>query len=160
MERMRTMEKKDISRSAARELCVQTIYRYGFSEDNPEEFVRNCFTPEAFSRLAEEDRLYQQLPGEVQGAYIHQICIGAAEHYAELTGVIEQYSNGWQVSRISRIVVAILCVAIYEIRYYPETAPEAAINEAVDLAKRYDGPEAGPFVNGILSAVLKSERRQ
>jgi len=152
------MERNDISRSAARELCVQTIYRYGFADGNAADFVEECLEPEAFERLAQEDKLYECVPGEVQGAYIRRVCTGVAAHYGELTGVIEQYSRGWQVSRISRIIVAVLCVAIFEIRYLPETAPEAAINEAVDLAKRYDSPEAGPFVNGILASVLKSER--
>lgn len=148
---------QDISRNSARELAVQMVYRYGFSDEPVGEFVESCLTEEEFTRLSPEDRLFEQVPGERQGAYLRQVVTGVIGHYAELTADIEKYAVGWQFSRISRVAVAAMCVALYEILYLPEIPNPTAINEAVKLTKKYDSPEAGAFVNGILGSFVRKE---
>ena len=75
------------------------------------------------------------------------------------TGVddlIEQFSHGWKLSRISRTALAVLRVALYEILYMPDIPAAASINEAVELAKGYDEPETVRFINGILGSFMRS----
>ena len=70
---------------------------------------------------------------------------------------IEKYAQGWRFERISLVASAIMRVAMFEILYMPEIPNGAAINEAVELTKRYDEPETVKFVNGILGSFLREE---
>lgn len=73
----------------------------------------------------------------------------------DIDGLISSHlSKGWKISRISRISLAILRVAVYEIKYVDEVPVSVAINEAVELAKKYSVDDAS-FVNGVLGAVAK-----
>lgn len=74
----------------------------------------------------------------------------------ELDALIEQFSHGWKLSRISRTALAVLRVALYEILYMPDIPAAASINEAVELAKGYDEPETVRFINGILGSFMRS----
>ena len=74
----------------------------------------------------------------------------------ELDDLIEQFSHGWKLSRISRTALAVLRVALYEILYMPDIPAAASINEAVELAKGYDEPETVRFINGILGSFMRS----
>ncbi|MBQ7093606.1 MAG: transcription antitermination protein NusB, partial [Clostridia bacterium] len=69
---------------------------------------------------------------------------------------IEKYAKGWNVGRISRISKAILRLSMYEILYM-DIPVGASVNEALELAKKYDGEETVGFINGILSSFSKNE---
>ena len=62
---------------------------------------------------------------------------------------------GWSIKRITKTALAILRLAIYEIKYYDEIPVSVSINEAVELAKKYATKEDASFINGILSTVCK-----
>jgi transcription antitermination factor NusB len=61
----------------------------------------------------------------------------------------------WQFSRLSPVDRSILRLAVYQLKFCPEIPPKVVINEAIELAKRYSTEKSGPFVNGVLDAVLK-----
>lgn len=71
----------------------------------------------------------------------------------EIDAVISKYSKGWSVSRIGKAELAILRVAVYEILFDDDIPDNVAINEAVELAKKYGEADAPAFINGILAAV-------
>ena len=82
-------------------------------------------------------------------------------HQPELDGLISEYAQGWTLERIAPLERSILRVGLLEL-LHPDEIPgdqsipaEAAINEAVETAKRFCGAEAPGFVNGILGAVLR-----
>lgn len=64
---------------------------------------------------------------------------------------IEKISNGWQLNRIGKVELTILRLAIYEIQYDEDVPTKVAINEAVELAKKFGGEDAPSFINGILA---------
>ena len=72
---------------------------------------------------------------------------------AEIDGKIEQASDGWKIDRISCVSLAVLRLAVYEITRREDIPGIVSVNEAVALAKKYDGEEAAPFVNGILGGI-------
>lgn len=75
----------------------------------------------------------------------------------EIDSKIEAHSDKWSIDRMGKVELAILRLAVYEI-LYDETVPEkVAINEAVELAKKYGQDNAGSFVNGILSGVIRDK---
>ena len=82
---------------------------------------------------------------------------GVAEHAAELDADIEKYAKGWRFERISLVASAIMRVAMYEILYMPDIPHGASINEAVEIAKKYETPETVKFINGILGTFVRQE---
>ena len=146
-----------MTRSNAREVAVHMIYELGFGSRSAEELLEHEMTRERFAQLGEEEPLYAQFPNEKQRQYITALVKGVYDHGAELDGYISKYAIGWSFSRISRMTAAVMRVAMYEILYMPDIPAAAAINEAVELARRYDAPEAASFANGILGAFVRGE---
>ncbi len=72
---------------------------------------------------------------------------------------VEENLNGWQKDRLSRTVLTILRLCIYELIYCEEIPASVSINEAVDLAKKYGSPEEASYINGVLGSVEKQLRR-
>ena len=80
---------------------------------------------------------------------------GAAKEAPALDELIRKHAENWRLERLAAIDRAILRLAMHELRA-GETPPKVVLNEAVELAKKFSGDEAGPFVNGVLDAFRKS----
>ncbi len=68
--------------------------------------------------------------------------------------IIEKNSVGWSISRFGKTDLAIMRLAIYEIKFDDDIPAKVAINEAVELAKRYGGAQSASFINGVLAKVV------
>ncbi len=146
-----------MTRNTAREIASHLAYELSFSNLKIDEFLDTHLTEESFKIRAEEYDIYAQLPNSKQVAYIRRLVSGVAEHAAELDTYIEQYSKGWRFDRISLVASAIMRVAMFEILYMPDIPNGVAINEAVEIAKKYEAPETVKFMNGILGSFLREE---
>lgn len=71
----------------------------------------------------------------------------------DIDAIIKQISDGWKIERIGKAELAILRLAIYEMKYDDDVPYKVAINEAVELTKIYCNEDAGSFVNGLLAKV-------
>ncbi len=118
------------------------------------------FEPEYYTTLGPEDPVYGEYPDERQLAYIRRVAEGVADHAPELDEYIARYAKNWAFERISRVAAAILRTAMYEILYLPEVPYRAAANEAVELAKTYEGRDTAGFVNGILASFIEKEKHE
>ena len=131
-----------MARSGARAAAMQLIYERlmgGSGQDTLGVLID--FTPE------EED-----------SRYINTVVEGVAEHVNELDALIASYSPSREIDRIARVDLCILRVALYEMRYCAATPESVAINEAVELAKRFSEPASARFINGVLGAISRSEQ--
>jgi len=146
-----------MTRTNAREIAVHLTFALSFSDLTAEELLETQLSRNAFEMLAEEDRLYAEFPDEKQLRYITELVKGAHQHAPELDDYIARFSVGWKFSRISRVAAAVMRVAMYEILYMPDIPNSAAINEAVELAKGYETPQAVSFINGILGSFVRAE---
>lgn len=87
--------------------------------------------------------------------YIKDVILGIKEKETEiLKGIEQNLKSDWKLSRISKLDLAILKLAIYEIKYN-EIPYKVAINEAVEIAKKYGEDKSKNFVNGILASIVK-----
>lgn len=86
--------------------------------------------------------------------FVVHLSRGAWEGRSEADALIGRYAEGWALDRMPRADLCILRVAVYEL-LHTDTPPGVAINEAVELAKRYSTEESGRFVNGILGRVYR-----
>ena len=146
-----------MTRNTAREIAVHLSYEMNFTNQSIQQLLDSRLTTEAFSSLGEEDELYRELPNAKQAAYIRRLVSGVAEHAAELDAYIAKYAVGWSFSRIPLVASAIMRVSMYEILYMPDIPNGAAINEAVEIAKKYETPEMVKFINGILGSFVRQE---
>jgi len=134
-----------MSRTTAREVAMMLQFSGMLGgEDTPEHVLDKT---ESIGTLDDEDK-----------AYIDQIMTGVKSHEQEIDELISRYSKDWAIERIARVDLSILRVAIYEMLYRGKDVPSgAAINEAVELAKRYGGEKSYAFINGILGSVAREK---
>lgn len=81
--------------------------------------------------------------------------VDVCEHIEEIDSLIESKAKGWTIDRIAKAELTVLRLAIFEIIYDTDVPNKVAINEAVELAKKYCADKAAGFVNGILASVVK-----
>ena len=146
-----------MNRSTAREIAVHFAFELAFSDEKAQQLLERELTPESFALRAQDEPMDGQFPGEGELGYITQLVLGVGSHGAELDGYIAKYAKGWKFSRIDRVASAIMRVAMYEILYMPDVPNRAAINEAVEIAKKYVDDDVVKFINGILGSFVRSE---
>lgn len=89
--------------------------------------------------------------------YAIEVSSGVSSRREELEEVINKYSKSWKAVRLPKVSLAILLLAIYEIKYVDGVPDSVSINEAVELAKKYAGSEDSGFINGVLGSVARGE---
>ncbi|MCI8422429.1 MAG: transcription antitermination factor NusB [Lawsonibacter sp.] len=146
-----------MTRSNAREIAMQIVFSLKVGRFDPSEVLNSWLTEERFQELAEEMPLYDQFPEEKQEQYIRQVVLGTVSHGEELDRRISQYAVGWAFSRIPKMAVAIMKVAMFEVLYLSDVPTASAIDEAVEIAKGYEPPEVVSFLNGILGSFVRAE---
>ncbi len=132
-----------MKRSAIRELTFRLIYSLEIQRTDD---------------LEEQIELYIQC-NEVEDneakEYIKDAIIGIRENINEIQGLIEKNLKAdWKIDRISKIDLSLLKLAIYEIKY-KKIPYKVAINESLELAKKYGEEASKNFINGILASVVK-----
>lgn len=149
-----------MTRSNARELAVHLIYSRSFTGEEPMSTIEARLDRDYYAALSQENEIYVERPSRKQLSYIDTVVVGTANRAQELDEIITRHSIGWDVSRISRLTRAILQLALFECQFVEDVPVGVAVNEAVSLAKKYDGDDAGAFVNGILRAFLRCQQLQ
>ncbi len=146
-----------MNRSEAREIAVRLCFEISSRECDAKEVLGQFFDGEYYASLSTEDKLYEAMPQPNHREYIEELVLGIGEHAAELDGYVAKYARGWKFGRISRTALAVLKTAMYEIMYMPDIPNGTAINEAVEIAKKYDEPETVSFINGVLGSFVREE---
>ena len=145
-----------MTRANARELAVHLIYARAFTDEEPEQVIATRLEKEYYGLLSSENHVYEERPSSAQRAYIDAVVSGVANRVEEINKIIQKFSIGWDISRISKLARTVMQLAIFEIQYLDDVPTGVAISEAVRIVKMYDGSEAGSFVNGILGSFARS----
>lgn len=131
-----------MKRSEIRERIFQLIFRIEFnSEEELREQIEWYF--EEFSDIKEEDRQYMS----------HKID-AILDSLEELDEIILSICKGWRIERLGKTELAILRLAVYEVKKDEDIPTGVAINEAVELTKKYCNENAPRFVNGVLAKLV------
>ena len=91
--------------------------------------------------------------------YIKNTYYGIQEHKGELDEKIAAHARGWKTERLTRVSRSILRLAVYEMLYCKEIPASVSLNEAIELAKKFEDEKARPFINGVLNSI-KTETEQ
>ena len=89
--------------------------------------------------------------------YARKTILETIEHLEEIDKLISKYLVNWNFERLNKTDISVLRLAIYEMMYSQDVPDKVAINEAIELAKKYNGDVAGVFVNGLLDNIYKNE---
>lgn len=84
-------------------------------------------------------------------AYLTERFHAVMEHLDQIDQILSEASSGWKLSRMGKVDLTILRLAVYEMRFDDNIPVKVAINEAVELAKRFGGDESPSFINGVLA---------
>ena len=126
-------------RSEIREHVFKLLFRVEFHDQDEMDEQISLFEDELAS-LREKDM-----------TYIKDKCNSIFEKIDEIDSAVNEVSSGWKTSRMSKVDLSIIRLAVYEIKYEEEIPFKVSINEAVELAKKYGTDDSPSFVNGILA---------
>ena len=134
------------NRRKARELAIQVLYYMEFAEGDagdPFDIICNNFNPSKPIR-----------------AFSRRLVYGVRENIEYLDKMIRRSSRNWRLERMSVVDRSILRLGTFEILFMDETPPKVAIDEAIELGKRYGTEESGAFINGILDNIHLSVKEK
>jgi len=127
-----------MSRKKSREYVFRLVFEKFFHE------------PEIDLEFTDEDFVFDDEDKEFANSLIG----GINEHYDELISIVKDNTVGYELERIYKVDLAILVLAIFEIKYQ-DTPKNVVINEAVELSKKYSTDKSYSFINGVLAKVIK-----
>ncbi len=133
-------------RHLARTCVMQTIFSIEFKEDQEPQELLTEILDEFAPKLTERGFAYDTLNGVIK-------------NHKKILDIIQEYAPQWPVDKIAGIDRAILEIGVYEIVYQEEIPPVVAINEAIEIAKRFGDTNSPKFVNGVLSSVMKAHHK-
>lgn len=93
-------------------------------------------------------------------AYSRSLVSGVTKELVTIDGILSQHLSGWSLERLGTLERAILRLATYELLYEPDVPEAVAINEAVELAKRFCSDEAAGLVNGVLGSLAAGHKER
>ncbi len=131
-------------RRRARELALQVLFQL--------EFVKDIDVASSLGYFRE----HLEIP-EDSWEYAETLLDGITQNLTEIDRLIADASKNWKISRMSPVDKCLLRIATYEMKYAADlTPPAVAINEVVEIAKRYSGTESPQFINGLLDGLMKN----
>lgn len=128
-----------MTRREIRENVFMMLFRVEFHDQDEMDEQISLFEDELAS-LREKDM-----------TYIKDKCNSIFDKIDEIDSAVNEVSSGWKTSRMSKVDLSIIRLAVYEIKYEEEIPFKVSINEAVELAKKYGTDDSPSFVNGILA---------
>jgi len=127
-----------VTRRHARELALQTLFSIEIGRHDP-----HAALDEALARPGVRD----------ERGFVRDLVLGTLDHASESDQIVAPLLQDWTLERIPTVDRLILRMAVYEMQHAPQTPRVVAINEAIELAKKFSTEDSGRFVNGVLASV-------
>lgn len=135
-----------MTRRSARELIMQMLYEGTFHEEQEMDRILN----ENINTIVET----QKGNNKAVIKFIEEIYYGVLEHQEAIDALIIESATNWSITRIAKVDLSILRMAIYELKY-TDVPNKVAVNEALEIAKVYSTEKSPKFINGVLGNVIK-----
>ena len=136
-----------MKRSELREHIFRMIFGYEFNSDAEMPEQMQLY----FEQLDEEEGI----PTETEVTYIRDKALNVILKTEEIDELLNTNTKGWKTSRMNKVDLSILRLAVYEMKWDDEIPAGVAIDQAVELAKKYSGDEGPSFINGVLAKLAK-----
>ena len=135
-------------RTQAWEFAMQILYQIDITKDNCEVSLESFWQAHVGESIDEQVK-----------EFTAELVRGALDNAAAIDSKLVAYAANWQLERMTVVDRNVLRLSCYELMFRKDIPQKVSINEAIDLAKKYSGPEAGKFVNGILDKIKSDEIR-
>lgn len=132
-------------RRDAREAAVQYLYQRELQADESDALLADFYRLRGLSPSARK--------------FCESLLKGWMEHRAEIDDVIREHARNYEFARLSAVDRNVLRIACQELLFCEDIPPAVAINEAIEIAKKFSTEESGKFVNGVLDNIRKSRRK-
>lgn len=146
-------------RTRSREFALQVLYEIDLAHAGVAEALEDFWQDRADPGTSSVETL--ELENDKKDPdvrqYTERLVAGTVEKLAHIDATIEKFAEHWNIGRMAFVDRNILRLAAYEILFIDEIPVKVAINEAVELAKRYGEADSSKFVNGILDKIAKTE---
>jgi len=146
-------------RTRSREFALQVLYQVDMTHSDPKEILEDFWqdrTDLALSSQEKEAVEEDKKDSEIR-QYAEMLVLGTLDKLPSIDKTIERFAENWEMKRMGYVDRNILRLSTYEIVHLDEIPLKVAINEAVELAKRYGEADSSKFVNGILDRIAKTE---
>ncbi|MEF9933785.1 MAG: transcription antitermination factor NusB [Clostridium sp.] len=145
-----------MSRRKAREVAMHLVYQLSLKDAVAQEILDNYNEAKSIVFEGDDETEFDTLElSNSEMDYIGTTVMGIETNLDNIDSYIEKYSRGWKVSRIGKVELAIMRIAIYEMTSENDIPNASAINEALELSKIYCEDKSKSFVNGILGSIQK-----
>jgi N utilization substance protein B len=141
------------TRRRAREVALQVLYQLDVQEQLAPDAAVALFW-ECFGTAPDKEARLAELPDESHRVFAELLVTGVHQHLAEIDALIGQASRNWRLERMARVDRNLLRLAVFELKHLPDVPAKVAINEAIEIAKRFGTAESPAFINGILDHCL------
>lgn len=130
-----------ITRREAREYAFALLFAKTFNPDEPvDEFYRT-----------ELENAEIEFGDQID--YVQSVLFGVADRSAEIDELISKHAEGWSVGRLAKVTLSVMRLCIYEMMAVNDVPKRVALNEAVELAKKYGEDNAPAYINGVLNTI-------
>jgi N utilization substance protein B len=146
-------------RTRSREFALQILYQIDINHLETAAVFDDFWKDRSDLLLSDKEKEVIELDKkdpEVR-KYTEMLVSGTLEHLVTIDRTIEKYAENWEICRMAYVDRNILRLSTYEMCHLEDIPLKVAINEAVELAKRYGEPDSSKFVNGILDKIAKNE---
>ncbi len=139
-----------MKRREQRECIFQLLFRVEFNrqEEMPEQ-----------ADLYLDDIREEQTVKEKDEAYILEKYSRIVEELPKIDAMLDEASKGWKISRMGKVELTVLRLAVYEMKFDEDIPEKVAINETVELARKFGGDDAPAFINGVLAKLAVKQER-
>lgn len=132
-------------RRKAREVALQFLYQLDLSSER--------------GPAGSEDEFWSRHPVDAEArAFADSLVRGTKENQEKIDGLIGQFTEHWDLDRMAVVDRNILRAAVYELLWHPDVPPKVAINEAIEIAKKFGTSESSRFINGVLDRIARELR--
>ncbi len=133
-------------RTLARESALKILYAVDIAKEGADKCINNFWLS--------QDKIEPDIRD-----YAENIVLGVCKNITHIDGLISEYATNWELGRMAVIDRNVLRLGTYELTYSDDIPPKVAINEAIDLAKKYGDKDSGKFVNGVLDKISKEKAK-
>jgi len=133
-------------RTLARECALKILYAVEMTKEDPEKCIDNFWN--------NQEKAEPQVK-----AFADDLVRGIYKNKERIDTLITEHATNWELDRMAVIDRNILRFGTYELIFADNVPPKVAINEAIDIAKKYGDKDSGKFVNGILDKINKTEKK-
>lgn len=140
-----------LTRREIREKALQSLFQLSANEDLAKETAMQ-------NALLNDQEETEEMATPTIPAYLTQLVSGVTEQQGKIDAVIEKHLKNWSIGRLAKTDLLVMRIAVYEMLFVEDVPNRVALNEALEIIKRYGDEKSRKFINGVLSNMVDEKK--